>query len=567
MNTQSTKYSKLLDLIDKNLLYQHVKTLSQWARLTGEEGAEKAVDYIVETLQRHHIQHNRNQFDGYFSDPVDGQVSVIAPNHLDIRAKTRSFGYHLPQGIKGNVIYDCDSEKNRSVSGPADRFENMKDKIVVSWNYYEDYVKKIESAGAIGLIHIWPSKEEAIHEETVGTVWGTPTIENIDQLTKIPVVGINYYDGMKLLELTRKDSVMVVLKTEVKNGIKRVSLPVADIPGEMDEYILISGHYDSWHKGATDNATANALMLELARIFSNKPRKRGIKIAWWPGHSNGRYAGSAWYCDQFWQEINERCVAHINIDFPGTKGNVHVVPRSTSLENAQFLKDIIAAYTEKEPSRFDYLPRGADQSFWGTNIPIHLMLKYEPIEKEKIYQTPGGNWWWHTEDDLLDKVDFDLLFRDTGIHLGLVDKLANVNILPINLIDFISDSRKIMNELDKSSDEAFDFTIVYQAFEELTEVTRELSGKEVLDVDRYNKLLKKIGGTLNRLKFSYSSKYGYDNTFPFQPYPGLAKVKDKNRSNTPPDEFLFTLTFFVRQRNRVVNEIKEIIKEMKRYLD
>ncbi|MFJ5758522.1 M28 family peptidase [Neobacillus sp. NPDC093182] len=566
MDTQSINYKKLLELIDINLLTQHVETLSQWERLTGEEEAEKAVDYIVEDLQKHHIQHNRYQFDGYFSDPVYGQVSVIVPKKIDIRAKTRSFGLHLPQGITGDLIYDFDSEKRRSVNGPVERFEKMKDKIVVSWDYYENYVKKIESAGAIGLVHIWPSTEDAIHEETVGTVWGTPTIENVDQLTKIPVVGINHHDGLQLLELMRDEAVTVNLKTIVKNGIKRVSLPVATIPGEMDEYILISGHYDSWHKGATDNATANALMLELARIFSTKPCKRGIKIAWWPGHSNGRYAGSAWYCDHFWQEINEQCVAHINIDFPGTKGNVNVVPRWTSLENAQFIKDIITSLTEKEPSRFEYLPRGADQSFWGTNIPIHLMLKYEPIEEDKIYLTPGGNWWWHTEEDLFDKVDVNLLVRDTGIHLALLDELANINILPVNLINFITTSRKIIQELDKSSDQVFDFTIVHQSLDNLTVVIQELSGSEVLDANKYNKLLKTIGGTLNRLKFSYSNKYDYDNTFPFRPYPGLAKVKDIYRSNTPPEEFLFTMTFFVRQRNRVVNEIKEIMEEIKRYL-
>lgn len=559
-------YIKFLNLIDKDLLYQHVNTLSQWERLTGEVEAEKAVDYIVEELQQHHIQHNRYQFDGYFSDPIHGQVSVIAPKKLDIRAKTRSFGLHIPEGLKGNLFYDSDSEKLRSVNGPVDRFEKMKDKIVVSWNYYEDYVKKIENAGAIGLIHIWPSKEEAIHEETVGTVWGTPTIDNVDQLTKIPVVGINNSDGLQILKLLRDEEVTVVLKTVVKNGIKRVSLPVATIPGEMDEYILISGHYDSWHKGATDNATANSLMLELARIFSNKPCKRGIQIAWWPGHSNGRYAGSAWYCDHFWQDINEHCVAHINIDFPGTKGNVNVVPRFTSLEDAQFLKDIITSFTDKEPTRFENLPRGADQSFWGTNIPIHLMMKYEPIQEEKIYLTPGGNWWWHTEEDLPDKVDFDLLFRDTGIHLVLVNELANLNILPLNLLDFIATSKKIMNELDNHSDEAFDFTVVHESFDKLTEVIRDLLEKEVLDAKKYNKLLKTIGGTLNRLKFSYSSKYDYDNTFPFRPYPGLAKVKDMYRDNSSPEEFLFTLTFFVRQRNRIVNETQEIIKEINRYL-
>lgn len=85
------------DLIDQNLLYQHSEALSQ-----GEEEAEIAVDYIVEDLQKHNIQHDRYQFEGYFSDPVYGQVSVISPKRVDICAKTRSFGLHLPHGIKGN---------------------------------------------------------------------------------------------------------------------------------------------------------------------------------------------------------------------------------------------------------------------------------------------------------------------------------------------------------------------------------------------------------------------------------------------------------------------------------
>ena len=42
-----------------------------------------------------------------------------------------------------------------------------------------------------------------------------------------------------------------------------------------------------------------------------------MRIAWWPGHSTGRYAGSTWYADTFADEIDERCVAQLNIDSPG----------------------------------------------------------------------------------------------------------------------------------------------------------------------------------------------------------------------------------------------------------
>ncbi|MGG1572519.1 M28 family peptidase [Fictibacillus sp. NRS-1165] len=558
----------LFNLIDEKQLDRHVQTLTQWDRLSGEKEAEQAADYIAEQLKQYEIQYECHQFDGYFSDPIQGQVTVISPENFNIRAKARSYSLHCPEGIKGDVFYDIYSEKPDSGMHPGDRYTNLKGKIVVSWNYYEDYVKKIESAGTVGLIHIWPSPEKVIHEETVGTVWGTPTIENADQLTKIPVVGITYDDGIHLIKQIQKEDIKVILKTEIQTGIKRVSLPMAAIPGNTDQYILISGHYDSWHKGATDNAGGNALLLELARIFSSMSGKltRGIKFAWWPGHSNGRYAGSAWYCDQFWHEINENCIAHINVDFPGTKGGINVLPRSSSIEDRSLLDDIILYFTGKKPNHFAFLPRGADQSFWGTNIPLHFQLKYEPNEVDKLYQTPGGNWWWHTEEDSYDKVDLELLARDSKIHTSLVLELCNLDVLPLNLIDFVKNSSRIIGDIDRCSDEQFDFTPVYKMLDRLSEKVTALSKKERVKVEDYNRLLKTVGGTLNRLMFSCSSKYEFDNTFPFQPFPGLSKAKNIFSSSVSPEEFLFTITYFVRQRNRIVNEVKDLCLIIDDYL-
>ena len=45
-------------------------------------------------------------------------------------------------------------------------------------------------------------------------------------------------------------------------------------------------------------------------------------MAFWSGHSHGRYASSAWYADTFWHDLHERCVCHVNIDSVGAKGAV-----------------------------------------------------------------------------------------------------------------------------------------------------------------------------------------------------------------------------------------------------
>ncbi|MFY0762068.1 M28 family peptidase [Metabacillus dongyingensis] len=563
-----SEYAGLIQSIEKEQLDQHVKALTQWERLSGEKEAEAAADYILEQLNKFGVHFERYEFDGYFSDPIHGEVHVISSDIFSVKAKSRSFSLHCPEGIEGNAVYDFYSEERYNGADPIDRYTHLQGKIVISWNFYEDYVKKIESAGARGLIHIWPSPEKVIHEETVGAVWGTPTIENVDQLTKIPVVGITFQDGMKLLERMQKEEIKVVVKTAVQTGIKRVSLPIASIPGKADQYILVSGHYDSWHKGATDNAGGNALLLELARIFSNKKGDltRGIKLAWWPGHSNGRYAGSTWYCDHFWHEINEKCMAHINVDFPGTMGGINVIPRSSSIEDERLPENIIAYFTGKKPNHSAYLPRGADQSFWGTNVPIHIQFKYEPNETDKVYQTPGGNWWWHTEEDLYDKIDLDLLMRDTKMHASLVHELVNLETLPINLTAFVHNGRKIIEEIDGNSDEQFDFTPIYESLNLLTEQVKTLSETEIVHADAYNNMLKAVAGTLNRLMFSYSSKYEFDSTFPFHPYPGLAKVKNIYSGNISSEDFLFAKTYYVRQRNRFVNEVREACWKINDYI-
>lgn len=68
--------SQYIDLIDKDLLYDHIQVLTKYERLTGEEEAERAADYIIETLKQYEVSYNRYQFVGYFSNPIHGEVYV-----------------------------------------------------------------------------------------------------------------------------------------------------------------------------------------------------------------------------------------------------------------------------------------------------------------------------------------------------------------------------------------------------------------------------------------------------------------------------------------------------------
>jgi hypothetical protein len=51
-------------------------------------------------------------------------------------------------------------------------------------------------------------------------------------------------------------------------------------------------------------------MLEVARVLWHMRGKlrRSVRIAWWPGHSAGRYGGSTWYLDAHAADFAKRCI-------------------------------------------------------------------------------------------------------------------------------------------------------------------------------------------------------------------------------------------------------------------
>ena len=180
-------------------------------------------------------------------------------------------------------------------------------------------VGAFERRGAIGEIFIHPGTN--IHEGICTSIWGAPTAESLGRKPTVPVVCINHPDGEALIAEVQRGPVRASIKTWLREGWMRCLLPVAEIRGQEDpdEFLLVHGHYDSWYEGIGDNATGDAALLELARVlWSLRDRlKRSVRIAWWPGHSTGRYAGSTWYADTFADEIDEHCIAQLDIDSPG----------------------------------------------------------------------------------------------------------------------------------------------------------------------------------------------------------------------------------------------------------
>lgn len=77
------------------------------------------------------------------------------------------------------------------------------------------------------------------------------------------------------------------------------------------------------------------------------------------------------------------------------------------------------------------MARNSDQSFWGVGVPsIFGTLSHQPEGPVKMRNSLG--WWWHTPDDLIDKVDPRNLVRDTRVYAHAVGRLLTDAVLPID---------------------------------------------------------------------------------------------------------------------------------------
>ena len=130
---------------------------------------------------------------------------------------------------------------------------------------------------------------------------------------KIPGVNINAKSAIALIR-KGASSAKIVLKQEEYTG--KSHNVILDMPGETDEYIAFTAHYDSTSlsQGAYDNMSGSVGLLGIAEFFAKNPHRYGLRFIWCGSEERGLLGAKAYCADE---EALKNCVLNINLDMIG----------------------------------------------------------------------------------------------------------------------------------------------------------------------------------------------------------------------------------------------------------
>jgi Iap family predicted aminopeptidase len=563
--------AELLNDISRDRLWEYVSTIAKDERMSGSPAEREAMDYIARTMRSWGVEVSEYEHDGYVSEPRRARLSVLEPEAVEIECITHSFAASAT--LEGEVV----DAANGSEADYAGR--DVRGKIVlVEGLAGPGKVVAAERHGATGAIFI---NDPNLHQMIVTPVWGTPTPETAPLIPSIPVVSVRLGDGDRFKGWLQQGPVRVEMETEVWTGWARLPVVAGDIKGvnDPDRFIMLAGHIDSWFYGAIDNAAANATTLEVMRVLAaNQNRlRRSFRAVFWSGHSHGRYAGSTWYADTFWEEFYDHCVAYVNVDSTGATQATLYEELLAMPETAQLAIDVVRDLTG-QTAEVNRIGRAGDQSFWGIGVPsVYMSLSRVPIETAPELsramgaltgrKKSGQAWFWHTEHDTLDKVDLDVLETDTRIYLATILQLLNSPVLPLDYVATVDEILDALEAYQAEANDAVDLQTAVERAKQLRELLIEfhrcvasVSGEDELDI--VNQTLIDLGRMLVPLNYTESGQFDHDLALHAPVIPALHEIDRLATLNPESDEYRFLRARLARRRNQVAFTLRQAVEHV-----
>ena len=536
-----------------------VEEFSTLVRESGTDEEREAVGHITRRLDAWGVPYTVHEPELLISLPRGASLTA---GGVEFRAKTPSMAVATPEGgLTAPIVYEP-SAQAKSVNDIFTATHGDMDvtgKIVVTEGFpMPGRITDLEARGALGVVAVAPGTW--IHEGICTPIWGSPDLSSWAHQPTMPVVSIAREDGDRLIEQISAGELEATMVADLETRWRKIPVVVAEIRGrvEPDRFLLVHGHLDSWHVGIGDNATGDATLLELARVL-NEHRDgldRTVRVAWWSGHSHGRYAGSTWFADEFALDLERNCICHVNCDSPGCRDADVFEDVYWMAEAEAFAKDAILDFTGL-PSAGRQPLRAGDISFNNLGLSTFFMLTSTmtpELRAEKGYYAVGGcggNIEWHTEGDTLEIADRDNLLRDIRLYVGAAFRAANTPVHPLDFRATLAQLEETLRELSGPLGGLVDLDGTFARADALRDALDELYGANGVDsveaARAVNDALLRIGRALVRVLYASQGAYRQDPALHIPLLPDFAAAAAA--IGTVPDGVV--RTELVRARNRL----------------
>jgi hypothetical protein len=319
----------------------------------------------------------------------------------------------------------------------------------------------------------------------------------------------------------------------------------------------------------------------MARVLQGQQSRleRGVRFAWWPGHSFGRYAGSTWYVDRFWADLDAHCVAYTNLDGPGRRGSlIDQVSASGWPGIGEYSREFAQMLTSKTPPEpragrngGQFRPtRDSDSSFQGLGIPEFAIGVPGPPRGHPDLEPGGRISYWHTAQDTLEKIDPKVLELDTRYRVAQLYSISTLANLPLRIAPIATAFQQALAEIGTAAGETFDLQSATRAASALLASAMKLDAaprpSEARSRASLNHLLVHVTHQLNSRLYTRAGRFDQDPAGNVPMLPLLARARELKTLSKDTDTYGFLETELLRGRNAVESTLVEATREIDNYL-
>lgn len=401
METVEKRLSKEEMLHDMNRL-----VIGDNARVAGFDGEEEAAEYLAKEFKKLGLASEIEDFD------LDGPISV-GNGYLNIYGEQlfiKSFngGEPIKDDFNGEIAYiglglPEDIEKAGNLDGKIALIERGS-------NTFAEKAANAYNAGAEAVI---------IFNNNAGAI----TASLGDNPPKIPVLGMSQENGRKIVGKLEKDETVNLTKENFDIDIEyHEDGESYNVIGKLKaaknhkkaKTIVLGAHFDSVSSpGASDNASGTAVIVEVARLLSNKDIRKNlnynIEFVAFGGEELG-LLGSKEYVKELQEDGRvDEIEAMINLDMVGVGDYINVFN----------LKNDLSSNFSKLAEKHIKVGKGVyGGSYTNMSSSDHAPFEEVGIKSSLVQTAPDPR--YHTENDVMEHIDDNNLYNVANVVARMI---------------------------------------------------------------------------------------------------------------------------------------------------